>query len=504
MDIWALEANETGTQLETLLQQEEEAKAMSATDMNLVAKQQQKKADQVSKAEEEADNQAQTDDDSRASDQVSGGQQSQTEPETQTDDKEPQVQDSQSKQAQAQAQDPDNQEGDTEQAGGDKGKDEPDEQTKQVAKEHWELVSESLMGDASSFAATTALNAASTTIGNTASLTFIGYLGLSAALKTGAVVLGGVVYGMEKTAKLLFTGIISLKDYVYRRMNSFENLLKQIKDLKASVRSMEITPSNDNDGFEIKSTYTTARVINNLKIEQSVDFGANLQVMNQFLAGLNSEINSAILKDLKMIGYLTELSPEAFSKLKNEGVYSQGFSSLFSKEQLDGYVSEAQNMEFWRSQATLPGDTALFINIPSTSISDKETSAKAFGAANCGIGIDTSSFRDIDEVEYLDKAKLLNLLDRMEKLCLEALSHRQLYEAVIAQKSNMRFKFKVFFAELMSTKDRVFASKKVSAVHFRMQYIDKIYLKMTMDVHDLCVKVLVNSISFAQKNATKL
>ena len=430
MDIWALEANETGTQLETLLQQEEEAKAMSATDMNLVAKQQQKRADQVSEAEEE-----------------------------------------------------------------------PDEQTKQVTKEHWELVSESLMGDGNSFTVGKVL---SSTIENTQSLTFIGYLGLAAAVKTGAVVLGGVVYGMEKTAKLLFTGIISLKDYVYRRMNSFENLLKQIKDLKASVRSMEITPSNDNDGFEIKSTYTTARVINNLKIEQSVDFGANLQVMNQFLVGLNSEINSAILKDLKMIGYLTELSPEAFSKLKNEGVYSQGFGSLFSKEQLDGYVSESQNMEFWRSQKTLPGDTALFINIPSTSITDKETSAKAFGAANCGIGIDTSSFRDIDEVEYLDKAKLLNLLDRMEKLCLEALSHRQLYEAVIAQKSNMRFKFKVFFAELMSTNDRVLASKKVSAVHFRMQYIDKIYLKMTMDVHDLCVKVLVNSISFAQKNATKL
>jgi hypothetical protein len=501
MDIWALEANETGTQLETLLQQEEEAKAMSATDMNLVAKQQQKKADQVSEAEEETDDQAQTDDDSQASDQTSDDQQSQTESQTQTDDdEEAQVQDGQSKQAQAQVQDPDNEEEDSEQAGDDKEKDEPDEQTKQVTKEHWELVSESLMGDASSFAATTV----STTIGNTQSLTFIGYLGLSSAIKTGAVVLGGVVYGMEKTAKLLFTGIISLKDYVYRRMNSFENLLKQIKDLKASVRSMEITPSNDNDGFEIKRTYTTARVINNLKIEQSVDFGANLQVMNQFLVGLNSEINSAILKDLKMIGYLTELSPEAFSKLKNEGVYSQGFGSLFSKEQLDGYVSEAQNMEFWRSQATLPGDTALFINIPSTSITDKETSAKAFGAANCGIGIDTSSFRDIDEVEYLDKAKLLNLLDRMEKLCLEALSHRQLYEAVIAQKSNMRFKFKVFFADLMSTKDRDFASKKVSAVHFRMQYIDKIYLKMTMDVHDLCVKVLVNSISFAQKNATKL
>lgn len=502
MDIWALEANETGTQLETLLQQEEEAKAMSATDMNLVAKQQQKKADQVSEAKEETDDQAQTDDDSRASDQVSDDQQSQTESQTQTDvDEEAQVQDGQSKQAQAQVQDPDNEEEDSEQAGDDKEKDEPDEQTKQVTKEHWELVSESLMGDGNSFTVGKVL---SSTIENTQSLTFIGYLGLAAAVKTGAVVLGGVVYGMEKTAKLLFTGIISLKDYVYRRMNSFENLLKQIKDLKASVRSMEITPSNDNDGFEIKSTYTTARVINNLKIEQSVDFGANLQVMTQFLAGLNSEINSAILKDLKMIGYLTELSPEAFSKLKNEGVYSQGFGSLFSKEQLDGYVSEAQNMEFWRSQATLPGDTALFINIPSTSIADKETSAKAFGAANCGIGIDTSSFRDIDEVEYLDKAKLLNLLDRMEKLCLEALSHRQLYEAVIAQKSNMRFKFKVFFAELMSTKDRVFASKKVSAVHFRMQYIDKIYLKMTMDVHDLCVKVLVNSISFAQKNATKL
>lgn len=501
MDIWALEANETGTQLETLLQQEEEAKAMSATDMNLVAKQQQKKADQVSKAEDETDDQAQVDGDSQASDQVSGGQQSQTEPQAQSDDKEAQVQDGQSKQAQAQVQDPDSEEEDTEQAGDDKEKDEPDEQTKQVTKEHWELVSESLMGDANSF---TVGNVVSSTVENTQSLTFIGYLGLAAALKTGAVVLGGVVYGMEKTAKLLFTGIISLKDYVYRRMNSFENLLKQIKDLKTSVRSMEITPSNDNDGFELKSTYTTARVINNLKIEQSVDFSANLQVMIQFLVGLNSEINSAILKDLKMIAYLTELSPEAFSKLKNEGVYSQGFGSLFSKEQLDGYVSEAQNMEFWRSQATLPGDTALFINIPSTSITDKETSAKAFGSANCGIGIDTSSFRDIDEVEYLDKAKLLNLLDRMEKLCLEALSHRQLYEAVIAQKSNMRFKFKVFFAELMSTKDRVFASKKVSAVHFRMQYVDKIYLKMTMDVHDLCVKVLVNSISFAQKNATKL
>ncbi len=500
MDIWALEANETGTELETLLQQEEEAKAMSATDMNLVAKQQQKKADQVSEAEEQTDDQAQTDDDSQTTEQTSDSQQTQTDSQsqTQTKDDDSEDQDDQTKQAQAQVQKP---EEDDEQAKDEDTEEKPDEQTKQVTKEHWELVSESLMGDALSASAGGMVGSV---LPNTQSLTFIGYLGLTSALKTGAVVLGGVVYAMEKTAKLLFTGIISLKDYVYRRMNSFENLLKQIKDLKASVKSMEITPTDNSNEFEIKSTYTTARVINNLKIEQSVDFGANLQVMNQFLVGLNSETNSAILKDLKMISYLTELSPGAFSKLKNEGIYSQGFGSLFSKEKLDGYVSESENMEFWRSQATLPGDTALFINIPSTSIADKETSAKAFGVANCGIGIDTTSFRDIDEVEYLDKAKLLNLLDRMEKLCLEALSHRQLYEAVIAQKSNMRFKFKVFFAELMSTNDRVFASKKVSAVHFRMQYIDKIYLKMTMDVHDLCVKVLVNSISFAQKNSTKL
>jgi len=287
-------------------------------------------------------------------------------------------------------------------------------------------------------------------------------------------------------------------------MNSFESLLTQIKDIKAAVKAMDESKTDKENDFDIKPTYTTVRVINNLKIESSTDFAANIQTMTKFMAGVNSEVNSAILKDLKLIGYLTELNPSAFEKLKNEGIYSQGFGSLFSKQALDGYVAESELTEFWRSQVTLPGDTALFINIPSTALTDKEQVNKAFGSSNCGIGIDTESFRDIDKIEYLDKAKLLVLLDRMEKLCLEALSHRQLYEAVISRKSDMRFKFKVFFAELMSTKDRVFASKKVSAVHFRMQYVDKIYLKMTMDLHDLCVKVLVNSISFAQKNATKL
>lgn len=471
---WGIEEGETGTELQSLLQQEEKARALSATDMALVAKKQQKKADQISETEKQV--QSQTEQTSQTS---------QTQVQSQTQG---QVQNTQ---------DPDDDEIDEDRS----VEPEQDPGKAQVSAEHWELVTESFLGS------DTLLSAATSTVNkvvNTQNLIFIGYLGLNAALATGALVLGGVLYAMEKTAKLLFTGIISLKDYVYRRMNSFESLLTQIKDIKAAVKAMDVTKADKENDFDIKPTYTTARVINNLKIEASTDFAANLQVMTKFMAGVNSELNLAILKDLKFIGYLTELNLSAFQKLKNEGIYSQGFGSLFSKQPLDGYVAESELTEFWRSQVTLPGDTSLFINIPSTALTDKEQVNKAFGISNCGIGIDTESFRDIDEVEYLDKARLLVLLDRMEKLCLEALSHRQLYEAVISRKSDMRFKFKVFFAELMSTKDRAFASKKVSAVHFRMQYVDKIYLKMTMDLHDLCVKVLVNSISFAQKNATKL
>lgn len=472
---WGIEEGETGTELQSLLQQEEKARALSATDMALVAKKQQKKTDQISETEKQV--QSQTEQTSRTS-------QTQVQSQTQIQG---QVQNTQ---------DPDDEIDEDRSV-----EPEQDPEKAQVSAEHWTLATETFLGGDTLLSASTSV---ATTAVNSQSLTFIGYLGLSSALAAGALVLGGVLYAMEKTAKLLFTGIISLKDYVYRRMNSFESLLTQIKDIKAAVKAMEVTKSDKENDFDIKPTYTTARVINNLKIEASTDFAANLQVMAKFMAGVNSEVNSAILKDLKLIGYLTELNPSAFEKLKNEGIYSQGFGSLFSKQALDGYVAESELTEFWRSQVTLPGDTALFINIPSTALTDKEQVNKAFGSSNCGIGIDTESFRDIDEIEYLDKARLLVLLDRMEKLCLEALSHRQLYEAVISRKSDMRFKFKVFFAELMSTKDRVFASKKVSAVHFRMQYVDKIYLKMTMDLHDLCVKVLVNSISFAQKNATKL
>lgn len=476
MNIWAIEEEEKGKELQTLLQEEEDAKAMSATDMQLVARQQQKKADQLKENSEAAEEENSEDTDSQAE------QASQTSEQT-SDDGQPKDEESEkAEQLQAQVEEP------------------PDEETKQVTQEHWSLVSESLLGDTASMNANT-LNS----VVNTDSLKFIGYLGLGAALKAGTVALGAVLYLMEKTIKLLFTGIISLKDYMYRRMNSFESLHTQIKDLKAAVKAMDVTPVKPGaDDYDIKPTYTSARIINNLKISDSVDFSKNLMVMTAFLQSLNKEVSSAALKDLKFIGYIADLDSVNFAKLKNEGMYSEGFGSVFSKDLLDGYVSDHPSMEFWRSSQTLPGDTSLFINIPSTSITDKETAEKAFSKANCGIGIDTHSFVDIDSVEYLDKAQLLNLLDRMEKLCLEALSHRQLYAAVLLQKSNMRFKFKVFFAELMSTNDRVFASKKVSAVHFRMQYVDKIYLKMTMDVHDLCVKVLVNAISFAQKNSTKL
>lgn len=482
---WAIEETGTGTELQNLLQQEENARALSASDVALVAKKQQEKADQISESEEQV--------------------QSQTEQTSQTDQTQVQSQ----VQGQVQGQVQDSQQVQSSQVPGEE--DEIDEdrslqnsqdpEKEQVAAEHWQLATETFLGGDSLLSAGSTV---ATVADKAQSLTFIGYLGLTTAIAAGAVVLGGVLYAMEKTAKLLFTGIISLKDYVYRRMNSFESLHTQIKDIKAAVKAMEETKSDKVNDFDIKPTYTTVRVINNLKIEASTDFAANIQTMTKFMAGVNSEVNAAILKDLRLIGYLTELNPVAFGKLKNEGIYSQGFGSLFTKQALDGYVAESDLTEFWRSQATLPGDTALFINIPSTALTDKEQANKAFALSNCGIGIDTESFRDIDEIEYLDKAKLLVLLDRMEKLCLEALSHRQLYEAVISRKSDMRFKFKVFFAELMSTKDRVFASKKVSAVHFRMQYVDKIYLKMTMDLHDLCVKVLVNAISFAQKNATKL
>jgi ribosomal protein S18 len=287
-----------------------------------------------------------------------------------------------------------------------------------------------------------------------------------------------------------------------RRINSFKKLKEDITKLRAILTDIK-SKEKQEDLINVK--YDNKKVINTLKSSDSIDFANNVKALSLFTTNIIKRIDSSINNDIGSIKHLISQTTSNIIKnpinIMKPSIPTAGLSSGVLK----GYETSDDLIDCFHSVEKLPGDIALIAHLPKNTINSLDETIKAYNSSSMFLGVNINSYKEIENIDYMNAASLEKYLDELDKLCGVCISHQTLYETIIKQKTGLRYNFKLYFNTLINSKNKVSMDNSlIEYVYLKSMFIDKVYLAAAMDVHDYSIKVINNSLSFIKSNIKKL
>lgn len=334
------------------------------------------------------------------------------------------------------------------------------------------------------------------------SVMYLGHFGIKAGMWILGKMYKGLLILISKTAKLLYEGSIELAKYLDRKVYSFEAYKKDLLELKKSVELVQknATPLDPSDEL-----FRNRKVIDGLKIADSVDFAANVAVLSQFVKSEMSALGKAISKDNALTQRIME-SP--FGKERDNArailtvpALGNGFHEGF----IQGYENDFQFNDTFHSDTVLPSDARLLVVLPKRGLKTYPQVAEAYNKSAIFLGLDIRSYEEVTEVPYLTAEKILLLIGSLIELCDICLAHEVLFRQILKDKEGMASVFRVYFNRLVNSEDKVsIEDSMVECIHLKSMFSDKVYLSGAMDLHDFSRKILSFGLTFLKGNTSKL
>lgn len=326
---------------------------------------------------------------------------------------------------------------------------------------------------------------------------YIGMLGIAITPKIASGLYRGFIYASSFIIKHLFRSLYVLDKFLERRKNSLENLKKDIQGLRASLKEIQ------DNGTMIDPTgelYTNMKVVDFLKISDSVDFAANMATLDRFMSDTIASADKAIQNDLSAVQYMVAAAGHVGSDLSERVMQVPEFKDTEPRPLENGLVSH-------RYKNLLPGDRIFTITVPDVkaiSSNEMETADALFLQSGINLAI-SENYQAVDHVPYMDIVGLSNFLDSLEKTLTSAERHQSYFMKLKEEKSKLRFTFRDYIkARLADAGGHSLKDTLVSMIKVRTSFIDKVYLVGMMDLSDYVGTTLSMGIRFAKENIKRL
>lgn len=326
----------------------------------------------------------------------------------------------------------------------------------------------------------------------------ISYLGVTYGPKIFKFVYKGVLRLFGDLAKLLYVGTETLMKFIERHQNSLDTLQKSIDSLRKALDLVK-----DADTLDVK--FSNQKVINALKISESVDFSKNVQVLDKFLTGAISAMSDNIGNEISAINHLITYCRSGTSAVPESLMQSKLSVPGMVEGTIEGFPVNESLTKSFRYSESLPSDITLLAIVPRQGLETFEELAQAYNLSKLYLALDVSKYKEVANIDYMTKQQLSEFLNELEKLCKTCVEHKHFYEKIRLQKGQMKIMFKNFF-EFVANRDRKLPLKStlVEQVYLKSMFIDKVYLTAAMDIHDYTAKVISSGLSFIEDNIKKL
>jgi hypothetical protein len=330
----------------------------------------------------------------------------------------------------------------------------------------------------------------------------LGTLGISLTWKMASNLFRGVLYVFEKLGRLAFAGGKLLARYLDRRKSSFQTLKETIQGLNKALDLVD-EKSEKRDVSEL--VFTNEMTINALKIESSVDFNANIQVLHEFVKTMINDLGQHIVNDISAVKHLIYAGSHGVASLPANVMNVPMVTQRMVEWSVDGYDVQGEFTQSYRYSATLPSNVVLIAGLPVQGLEDLHEITKAYNDSKMLLGFDQSTFKEVSSVPVMASENLRVFINELDKLCDLCIAHQAVYEKVQRVKSDLVSNFKNMFLKLTQKTQKVSLQESfVEQVYLKTMFVDKIYLSTAMDIHDYTAKTISSGITYVKDNLKQL
>lgn len=309
----------------------------------------------------------------------------------------------------------------------------------------------------------------------------------------------GILYALGNLVSGLLRSIVTLNEQRIRITQSFENSLENIQTLKKALDAIDNAKELDDQ------VYGQVKIINSLKIADSVDFTHNLEVLNGFLSKSFSSLGTSVNQDLTAIKQLIVYVTSNTVKSPDDLLNVSPLTSHLQSGSVDGFQEHSDLLESYVLPEELPGDVELIGYLPKSSLDNIDEISKAYNESTLFLGFNKNKYHSVDTVPYLTKDELVKFIDSLETVCKTAIQHVEFYQKLDRDKKALRYNFRLYISAIVGSSRKIsIADSLVNHVSLKAMFIDRVYMPAAIDIHDYTIRVVIAGLQFAKANISKL
>lgn len=302
----------------------------------------------------------------------------------------------------------------------------------------------------------------------------------------------GTVYGIGRLVTGLVNGIQSIADYRIRHQQSFESLREDIAKLQRILDTLDVKTVDE-------GAYAKTKVINSLKIHDSVDIASNIDILTDSMKQLVSNLSHSVDND---IGYIKQLIASVTSKsIKSPHMALQSIpiKTYLTEGAIEGYGEASDVVQAFHYANVLPGDIRVLAILPNTESDNIDLLTKAYNQSSLYLGLDHSSFVTVDSIPYQGKDEVRAVLKALDALCQEALQHVGFYEHIQITQRNLKYLFRLYISAITSSQQKMPSKLSlIDYVNLKALFIHRIYLPFSIDLHTYVSRVVRAGLQYSE------
>lgn len=323
-------------------------------------------------------------------------------------------------------------------------------------------------------------------------------LGIEVTPKIFSNVYKGVIYLMIKIVKLLSFSISRLTRFINRHFNNFNTLKNNISYIKKTISLLESKNINlDHNNL----VYNNKKVIDKIKIHDSVDVLNNVKTLTSFVNEIITSIDDKILKDLHILKHLSNLSDKGINTTPIEIMRVEKLSSNFTNNIPAEYKVDLENTVSYGYKNKLPGDLIFITRLPLVKDNNLDRLVNSYSSSKMYFALDDKGYQDINSINYMSLEDLSNLVDELDKLCNLCLSHESRFKNIIHENNQLKYDIKHYFISLINSNNKI--SMKDSLIQYyylKYGFIDKVYISSCDDIYNYIIATATYIKSYISDN----
>lgn len=302
----------------------------------------------------------------------------------------------------------------------------------------------------------------------------------------------GVLYALERTLKGLVQGVVAIEAYVKRRMESyavFQTKIAKAQETIELLKSMEKTPE--------ELAFHNQGIISQLKIGQSVDFVANLKMLQKFSEVFFKAAESNVQHDVATAGYLIDSVRKGIAVQPMSRMQIKPFLSGFKPMTISGYRPTSEAVQCYAYNQTLPGDILFLGYLPVKDITDKSQLSEAYANSKLFLGFNEDTVSAIDSMTIPSIEVLEEHLSALSALCELGLTQEKAMTRFVVLRKRLRTQLKGYFQSLMQSQEKLSIEASLAEyINLKVEFIDRTYIAGLMHLHDYHVRILTASLTY--------